>query len=716
MKVNKYFFLSICVMFLLPAPVVFPQTTPGQIVSHEPNQEIVYHWFSYVPISINKKEINFILIAGQNGNIGSDDYSQLIQETRKLLEYRLDLAEQFKYIILTPVIPRSGTNWEIYSVALDRESLLSSNEFLRRPDLKVNLMIDEFIKTLRADGYNVHDKVFIEGFSAGAMFAQRYCQLHPERVQAIAAGQCGGSATIPAEKHNGIDMNWPVGVNDFESLVGYAFNFDTYKQVPQFLYIGDKDSVNSTVSTGNYGLFTDEQRNFLNATFGDTDPVRLQNQCDYMKELGCNVQFKLYQGVGHQYTSDIVNDYLNFFNSYKKSYTLAITTNGTKWDKVTGNPPGIDCPETCSAKYAMNTQISLTAIPSPGSAFLEWDGDCSGSSITCTVTMDKDNSVRATFLPPPEAISVPSSLSGPTNGIIGTAYTYNAGGSSSNLGHSIQYLFAWGDGTDSGWLPVGQTSASKSWASASTYSVRAQARCSTHTSVVSSWSGTITVNQSGKNPLNDTTEFVKQQYRDFLNREAETAGLQFWVNIIDSGAMTRAQVIESFFWSNEFGATIAPIVRLYFAYFLRIPDYGGLMYWIDQFSNGQSLEAISDAFAASSEFQQTYGALSNEGFVNLIYQNILGRAHDPGGYAFWVGELNSGRQTRGQVMIGFSESAEYEGLTNHEVYVTMMYIGMLRRSPEQEGFNFWVDYLDGGNSGLSLIDGFLNSQEYADRF
>jgi hypothetical protein len=67
-------------------------------------------------------------------------------------------------------------------------------------------------------------------------------------------------------------------------------------------------------------------------------------------------------------------------------------------------------------------------------------------------------------------------------------------------------------------------------------------------------------------------------------------------------------------------------------------------------------------------------------------------------------------------MIGFSESDEYEELTSHEVYVTMMYIGMLRREPEQKGFNWWVDYLDDGNSGLALIDGFLYSQEYADRF
>jgi hypothetical protein len=151
-------------------------------------------------------------------------------------------------------------------------------------------------------------------------------------------------------------------------------------------------------------------------------------------------------------------------------------------------------------------------------------------------------------------------------------------------------------------------------------------------------------------------------------------------------------------------------------YFLRIPDSGGLLFWINAYNSGWSLGAISDAFAGSDEFQQTYGSLNNGEFVNLVYQNILGRAPDPGGYAFWVGELNAGRWTRGQVMVGFSESAEYRGLTFNDVYVTMIYVGMLRRSPEEAGFNFWVGYLDNGNSGLALIDGFLYSQEYADRF
>ena len=217
-------------------------------------------------------------------------------------------------------------------------------------------------------------------------------------------------------------------------------------------------------------------------------------------------------------------------------------------------------------------------------------------------------------------------------------------------------------------------------------------------------------------PLNDTAEFVRQQYRDFLNREADDGGLQYWVNLIDTGAMTKAQVIESFFWSQEFGVQIAPVARLYFAYFLRIPDYGGLQYWINEYKNGKPLQWISGFFAASQEFQQRYGSLNNQQFVELIYQNILGRLGEASGVAYWTGELDSERQTRGQVMLGFSESPEYKQTSSNEVYVTMMYIGMLRRSPEEGGFNFWVNYLDSGNSGLALINGFLSSAEYANRF
>jgi hypothetical protein len=209
--------------------------------------------------------------------------------------------------------------------------------------------------------------------------------------------------------------------------------------------------------------------------------------------------------------------------------------------------------------------------------------------------------------------------------------------------------------------------------------------------------------------------FVMQQYRDFLGREADPGGIAYWGDQINAG-VPRPAVIESFLGSGEFQGTIAPVTRLYFAYFLRIPDYGGLTYWIGQFRGGMSLEAISDYFALSGEFAGRYGALDNAQFVDRVYQNVLGRAPDAGGRAFWTSELDSGARTRGQVMLSFSESAEYRNLIASEVYVTMAYIGMMRRAPDAGGFAYWVDYLDSGSSGLALLDGFLLSAEYHGRF
>ncbi len=95
-----------------------------------------------------------------------------------------------------------------------------------------------------------------------------------------------------------------------------------------------------------------------------------------------------------------------------------------------------------------------------------------------------------------ETISTPSTPNGPTDIAPNASSSYYTGESVSNLDHSIQYSFDWGDGTDSGWLPVGTVGASKAWTSPGTYQVKAQARCDTDTSEVSKWSSALSVTVS----------------------------------------------------------------------------------------------------------------------------------------------------------------------------------------------------------------------------
>jgi len=86
-----------------------------------------------------------------------------------------------------------------------------------------------------------------------------------------------------------------------------------------------------------------------------------------------------------------------------------------------------------------------------------------------------------------ETISTPSTLAGPASGDVNEALTYTTGGSSSSLGHDIQYRFNWGDGSYSEWSL--SSSASHSWSSSGKYMIQAQARSSANPNIVSDWSG-----------------------------------------------------------------------------------------------------------------------------------------------------------------------------------------------------------------------------------
>jgi hypothetical protein len=148
------------------------------------------------------------------------------------------------------------------------------------------------------------------------------------------------------------------------------------------------------------------------------------------------------------------------------------------------------------------------------------------------------------------------------------------------------------------------------------------------------------------------------------------------------------------------------MTRLYSAYFARLPDFGGYTFWTGRLRGGSSLKKVSDTFAASSEFQNKYGSLSNTAFVNLVYQNVLGRAPDAGGRNYWVGKLNARSISRGSVMLNFSESSENTRKMESEVNSVLLRSAMLQRMPTASEYAADVAYLD-GPAGLSDLAGQL---------
>jgi len=77
---------------------------------------------------------------------------------------------------------------------------------------------------------------------------------------------------------------------------------------------------------------------------------------------------------------------------------LRVATGGQGSGTVISDPPGIECGMDCNEEFQVDELVRLTAVPSKGSAFAGFSGDCSGTG-RCTVTMDTPRSVTATFEP-----------------------------------------------------------------------------------------------------------------------------------------------------------------------------------------------------------------------------------------------------------------------------------------------------------------------------
>jgi hypothetical protein len=110
---------------------------------------------------------------------------------------------------------------------------------------------------------------------------------------------------------------------------------------------------------------------------------------------------------------------------------------------------------------------------------------------------------------------------------------------------------------------------------------------------------------------------------------------------------------------TQFGGTTAlsgqdfeSFIELYIAYFNRAPDAVGLNFWGTAFANGTSLEEMATLFVDQDETLAAYPAgTSNSVFAETVYTNVLGRTPDQDGFDFWVGQLASGSVSRDQFIL-----------------------------------------------------------------
>jgi len=267
---------------------------------------------------------------------------------------------------------------------------------------------------------------------------------------------------------------------------------------------------------------------------------------------------------------------------------------------------------------------------------------------------------------------------------------------------------------------------------------------------------TIVDNDSGQanNPLDNATFFVRQHYVDFLNREPDFPGRQFWTNEITACGtdlacieVKRINVSAAFFVSIEFQETGYLVYRTYktafgnltgtlvpvrFVEFLRDTQQiargvvVGIGDWQAQLEANK--QAYAAAFVQSAEFKSRYpNSLTAGQFIGQLDANAGGvlSSSERSNLVSMLGTTPEDLTKRALVLRAMAEDEDLKSAEFNKAFVLMQYFGYLRRNPDEApdadfaGFNFWLSKLDqfhGNFVQAEMVKAFISSSEYRQRF
>lgn len=261
------------------------------------------------------------------------------------------------------------------------------------------------------------------------------------------------------------------------------------------------------------------------------------------------------------------------------------------------------------------------------------------------------------------------------------------------------------------------------------------------------------------NPLDTSSFYVRQHYRDFLNRDPDSAGLSFWSNEIEScGAdaqcreIKRINVSAAFFLSIEFQetgylayrmykvsygettspnvSTPVPIIRfrelLTDAQRLGRNVQVGIGDWQTQLETNKIDYARE--FVSTSRFLAAFPlSMTPQAFVTKLDQNA-GGVLSPTEQAQLIAELTGASDAtaaRASVTRKVAENSTLRTRENNRAFVLMQYFGYLRRNPDDlpdsdfQGWQFWLNKLNNFNGDFisaEMVKSFITSSEYRKRF
>ena len=290
--------------------LVLTMTSVGQElekVESRPERGFFWPYLYYVPESA-KRPFTFLVLPNNSRELSdvlSVQEEAAVRRTKWMVK---SFGDDLGLVLLRPIFPRTVKESYCYTHALDRDTLLTRRKEVERLDLQLLSMVDDLERRLEGP---CRDKFFIAGFSAPAMFANRFTLLHPEKILGAAIGSPGGWPIAPVPTFAEEPLRYPIGVSDFRDVSGREFDRKAFSRVPLFMFLGDQDTNDSVPFTDGYDP---QDAELVNRLFGSTPVERWGLSKKLYQSVGSQAEFRLYPGVEHTISEEIEMDMKDFFS------------------------------------------------------------------------------------------------------------------------------------------------------------------------------------------------------------------------------------------------------------------------------------------------------------------------------------------------------------------------------------------------------------------
>ena len=203
-----------------------------------------------------------------------------------------------------------------------------------------------------------------------------------------------------------------------------------------------------------------------------------------------------------------------------------------------------------------------------------------------------------------------------------------------------------------------------------------------------------------------TETFVEQLYSKFLFRTSDATGKADWVNRIETGQESLAQVTYNFAQSPEYSLRAKSVSELYFLLFERVPDSAGMQHWLDKVDQGLNTDDLVNLFMSSQEYANKYGAITDDStFIEQLFERGTGEPLSSYDKNSFDDSLQSGG--RAKVISDIADHGKFNQKHGNEIEKTSLYYGVLGRAPSAQ------ELAGAPDDNLELINSLYIDQEYA---